>query len=92
MSRLFVSVALLCIAMFTVEATTRDRAALDWQTFQVPEYGTHVEYLVGELLQSFRQFQSERVCSLHVNNEFEPGFSSATLCWFFVWPHGSPEW
>jgi hypothetical protein len=44
------------------------------------------------LLQSFRQFQSERVCSLHVNNEFEPGFSSATLCWFFVWPHGSPEW
>jgi hypothetical protein len=19
-------------------------------------------------------------------------FSSATLCWFFVWPHGSPEW
>ena len=26
MSRLLVSVALLCIAMFTVEATTRDRA------------------------------------------------------------------
>jgi hypothetical protein len=44
MSRLLVSVALLCIAMFTVEATTRDRAGLDWQTFQVPEYGTHVEY------------------------------------------------
>ena len=30
--------------MFTVEATTRDRAGLDWQTFQVPQYGTHVEY------------------------------------------------
>jgi hypothetical protein len=44
MSRLLVSVALLCIAMFTVEATTRDRAGLDWQTFQVPQYGTHVEY------------------------------------------------
>ena len=44
MSRLLVSAALLCIAMFTVGATTRDRAGLDWQTFQVPEYGTHVEY------------------------------------------------
>ena len=44
MSRLFVSGALLCIAMFTVAATTRDRAGLNWQTFQVPEYGTHVEY------------------------------------------------
>ena len=40
MYRLFVSGVLLCIAMFTVEATTRDRAALDWQTFQVP---THVD-------------------------------------------------
>jgi hypothetical protein len=44
MSRLLVSAALLCIAMFPVGATTRDRAGLDWQTFQVPEYGTHVEY------------------------------------------------
>jgi hypothetical protein len=44
MSRLLVSVALLGIAMFTVEATTRDRAGLGWQTFQVPEYGTHVKY------------------------------------------------
>ena len=43
MSRLFVSVALLYIAMFTVAATTRDRAGLDWQTFQVPEYGTLAE-------------------------------------------------
>jgi hypothetical protein len=34
MSRLLVSVALLCIAMFTVEATTQDRAGLDWQTFR----------------------------------------------------------
>jgi hypothetical protein len=44
-SRLLGSVALLCIAMFTAEAATRDRAgSLDWQMFQVPEYGTHVEY------------------------------------------------
>ena len=44
MSRLLVSIALLCIAMSTVGATTRDRADLNWQTFQVPEYGTHLEY------------------------------------------------
>jgi hypothetical protein len=44
MSRLLVRVALLCIATFIVEATSRDRAGLDWQMFQVPEYGTHVEY------------------------------------------------
>ena len=44
-SRLLGSVALLCIATFTAEAATRDRAGpLDWQTFQVPEYGTHLEY------------------------------------------------
>ena len=44
-SRLLGSVALLCIATFTAEAATRDRAgSLDWQTFQVPEYGTHLEY------------------------------------------------
>jgi hypothetical protein len=44
MSRLLVRVALLCIATFIAEATSRDRAGLDWQMFQVPEYGTHVEY------------------------------------------------
>jgi hypothetical protein len=45
MSRLLGSVALLCITMFSAEAAMRDRAnALDWQTYQVPEYGTHVEY------------------------------------------------
>jgi len=44
-SRLLGSVALLCIAMFSAEAATPDRGgSLDWQTFQVPEYGTHVEY------------------------------------------------
>ena len=38
-------VALLCIAMSSAEAATRDQAgSLDWETFQVPEYGTHVEY------------------------------------------------
>src|SRR5438067_6178556 len=44
MSPLLGTVVLLCIAI-SAEAATRDRAAsLDWQTFQVPEYGTHVEY------------------------------------------------
>ena len=44
-SGLLGSVALLCIAMFSAKGATRDRASsLDWQTFQVPEYGTHVEY------------------------------------------------
>ncbi len=44
-SRLLGSVALLCIAMFSAETATPDRGgSLDWQTFQVPEYGTHVEY------------------------------------------------
>jgi len=37
MSRLLVSIALLCIVISTGGATTRDRAGLDWQTFQVPE-------------------------------------------------------
>jgi hypothetical protein len=45
MSPLLGSVALLSIPMFSAEAATHDRAAsLDWQTFQVPEYGTHAEY------------------------------------------------
>ena len=45
MSPLLGGVALLCIPMFSAEAAARDRAgSLDWQTFQVPEYGTHVEY------------------------------------------------
>jgi hypothetical protein len=36
---------LLCIPMFSGEAATRDRAgSLNWQTFEVPEYGTHVDY------------------------------------------------
>ena len=44
MSPLLGTVVLLCIAI-SAEAATRDRAgSLDWQTFQVPEYGTHVEY------------------------------------------------
>jgi hypothetical protein len=44
-SRLLGSVALLCIAMFSAEAAMPDRAgSLDWQTFQVPKYGTHVDY------------------------------------------------
>jgi hypothetical protein len=43
--RLLGSVALLCVAMLTAEATLRDQAgSLDWQTFKVPEYGTQVEY------------------------------------------------
>jgi hypothetical protein len=38
-------VALLCIPIFSAEAATHDRAAsLDWRMFQVPEYGTHLEY------------------------------------------------
>ena len=45
MSPLLGGVALLCIPMFSAKAATRDRAgSLDWQTFQVPEYGTRVEY------------------------------------------------
>jgi hypothetical protein len=70
MSRLLVSAALLCIAMFTVGATTRDRAGLDWQTFQVPEYGTHVEYParlfapVGEAEKGVGQ-RFERVLSIY---------------------------
>jgi hypothetical protein len=44
-SRLLGSVALLCMAMFSAKAPTRDGAgSLDWQVFQVPEYGTHVDY------------------------------------------------
>jgi hypothetical protein len=45
MSPLLGGVALLCIPMFSAQAATHDRAAsLDWQTFQVPECGTHAEY------------------------------------------------
>jgi hypothetical protein len=44
-ARLLGMVALLCIAMSSAQAATRDRAgSLDWQRFQVPEYGTYVEY------------------------------------------------
>ena len=37
------------------------------------ESPTLVDHLVGELLQRFRQFQSERPGSLRVDNEFELG-------------------
>jgi hypothetical protein len=44
-SPLLGGVALLCIPMFCAEAATHDRAAfLDWRMFQVPQYGTHLEY------------------------------------------------
>jgi hypothetical protein len=44
-ARLLGMAALLCIAISSAEAATRDQAgSLDWETFQVPEYGTHVAY------------------------------------------------
>jgi hypothetical protein len=44
-ARLLGMVPLLCIAMCSAEAATRDQAGtLDWETFQVPEYGTRVQY------------------------------------------------
>jgi hypothetical protein len=40
----FSAVSLLCIPMFSGEVATRDPGcSLDWQRFQVPEYG-YVEY------------------------------------------------
>jgi hypothetical protein len=43
-SRLMGSVAFLSMAVCSADAALRDQTgALDWQTFQVPEYGTRVD-------------------------------------------------
>jgi hypothetical protein len=43
--RLIGSVAFLSVAVFSADAALRDQSgSLHWQTFQVPEYGTRVDY------------------------------------------------
>jgi hypothetical protein len=80
-SRLLGSVALLCIAMFSAEAATHDRAgSLDWQSFS-SGYGTHVEYParlfapVGEpekgIGQRFEKEDGRAVLSIYVRENPE---------------------
>jgi len=102
MSRLLVSIALLCIAISTGGATTRDRAGLDWQTFQVPQYGTHVEYParlfapVGEAEKGVGQrFESEDgrasgVVSM-MSNIFSPNARTSFLAYTGSTPRIMPD-
>ena len=72
--------------MFCAEAATHDRAAsLNWRMFQVPEYGTHLEYPaaifapVGEaekgVGQRFEREDGRAVLSIYATENQEPRYT-----------------